>query len=524
MKERLTAFFLSLVLAVSFAPGLALAEPADGLSVAGAVGALEGQGLEQQAVKAPKVKLTRVTTGSLAVQVGASYKLGAKTSAGTLTFKSSNKKVAVVSSKGVVKAKKAGKVTITVTAKYGSKKTVKKVPLRVFLAKKYKAVKKLRAKASATSLAQGATAKVKVSFLPLKPSNKNVVYKSSNPEVLTVSATGKVKALKMGKAKVTVTSCDNAKVKASVTIKVKSSPVLSRSKWKARMNLPTFKQMSTYKAPDRSPYLVCWPQFGDMAGYTEYAVDFKADSQPRGTYVNVGNWWMNTDTLKKRYSSVATDDGDTPGCMYAGFQVLDDGRKVAIMSGWKIFLTDKNGKESTLDVKRTYPEKPSIAGDFDGEGTGVKTLVDYDWQAGKTYRALIQCGKTKEGNCEITFKVCDLETGKWTKLVSYDLGYENTYMMNVGCFLENYHYGYATEVRTAEWSNYRVKPVGKDSWVSAKSAKMERQFQEWPGSYNYGSSGSCFWAVTSGVPNLCKPPKDGKLFYVTKAAQGNPTK
>ncbi len=42
-----------------------------------------------------------------------------------VTWKSSNKKIATVSSKGVVTAKKAGKVTITATAKDGSKKSVK---------------------------------------------------------------------------------------------------------------------------------------------------------------------------------------------------------------------------------------------------------------------------------------------------------------------------------------------------------------------------------------------------------------
>ena len=196
---------------------------------------------------------------------------------------------------------------------------------------------------------------------------------------------------------------------------------------------------------------------------------------------------------------------------------------MAIMSVWKLFLTDKNANEITLDAKRTYPKKPAIGSDFGGEGTGVKTLVDYNWKAGKTYRALIQSGKTKAGNCELTFSVCDLETGVWTKLISYDLGYGDTCITDLGSFLENWEISYADQIRTVEWSNYRAKDKKTGSWVSAKSAKMERQFPTWTGSYNFGSDGPCFWAVASGVPGLCKnPPANNTVFNVTSAAVGAP--
>ena len=343
--------------------------------------------------------------------------------------------------------------------------------------------------------------------------------------MLTVNAAGKVKAIKAGTAKVTVTSCDNAKAKASVTLKVEKNYPLNRSKWEARMHLPTDKQISEFRPKARSPYIVCWPEFSGTTGYSEYAVDVKADSQPRGTYVNVGYWNMDLSSLKRRYASVASDNGTAaPGGVYAGFQVLEDGSKVAILSVWRLHLTDANGKKSVLDAKRTYAKNPRIAEDFGGEGTGVKTLVDYDWEAGKTYRALIKCGKTAAGNCELQFWVCDLKASKWTKLVAYDLGYESSYMTNLGCFLEDFLVEHAGEVRTAEWSNFRAKSHETGSWASAKSAKMERQFEEWTGSYNFGSNSSCFWTITTGVPNLCKPPADGKRHSVTKAAGGAPYK
>ena len=44
----------------------------------------------------------------------------------------------------------------------------------------------------------------------------------------------------------------------------------------------------------------------------------------------------------------------------------------------------------------------------------------------------------------------------------------------------------------------------------------------WTGSYSFGSDDSCFWAITSGVPNLCKPPANGTSFSVSKAEGGQP--
>lgn len=363
----------------------------------------------------PVVTVTRATTGRIVLKVGKEYKLGAKTTVGKLSYKSSNKKVATVSTKGLVKAKKAGKATITITAVNGSKKVSKKTAVTVLPCKKYTAVKKVKIKSAPASLRVGMTAQLTIAFSPTKPSNKNVIYKSSNPKVLSVTAKGKVKALKAGKAKITVTSCANSKAKASVTIEVDKRSLLYRSKWANRMTLPTNKQMNSFKASERLPYLVCWPEFENTSGYTQYSVDFKADSQPWATYVNIGNWKMDVSSLKKKYKSVTTDDDDDPGAAYAGFQVLEDRRKVAIMSVWKMLLVDKDGNKSTLNAKRIYPKEAVVASDFDGEGTGVKTIVDYDWQAGKTYRALIQCGKTKAGNSTLVFKVCDLESGKWTR-------------------------------------------------------------------------------------------------------------
>ena len=110
---------------------------------------------------------------------------------GKVKFTSSNKKVATVSSKGVVKAKKTGKTVITVkVGNYTSKVTiqVKKPSLKL-------------AKSSAT-IKKGKTIKIKATATP----SGKVTYKSSNKKVATVTAKGVVKGKKKGTASITVTS------------------------------------------------------------------------------------------------------------------------------------------------------------------------------------------------------------------------------------------------------------------------------------------------------------------------------
>lgn len=84
------------------------------------------------------VKATqKITASNKTLKVGGStVKLGAKrtTGNGTLTYSSSNSKVATVSSTGVITAKGAGKATITITAKETTnyKKTTKTVTVTVY--------------------------------------------------------------------------------------------------------------------------------------------------------------------------------------------------------------------------------------------------------------------------------------------------------------------------------------------------------------------------------------------------------
>jgi len=123
-----------------------------------------------------------------------------------LTWKSSNKRVATVNSKGQVVAKKAGKAVITVKSASGKKATC---TIQV-------AVVKL-AKSSAT-IKKGATVAIKVKSSTVK-NDKAVSYKSSNKKVATVNKKGIVKGKSAGNAEIVVKMKSGATAVFKVKVK-----------------------------------------------------------------------------------------------------------------------------------------------------------------------------------------------------------------------------------------------------------------------------------------------------------------
>ncbi|WP_342982294.1 Ig-like domain-containing protein [Ruminococcus sp. 2227st1_E6_2227SCRN_220401] len=142
--------------------------------------------------------------------VGKTTKISAKATKGAkLSYKTSNKKIATVNSKGVITGKKAGTVKITITAKKSKYKTVKKT----ITVKVYRQKQKITASNVKLTVGQrknlGAKARTRLA------------YKSSNPKVVTVDKKGNLTAKKTGTAKITVTaSASGTYNKASRTITV----------------------------------------------------------------------------------------------------------------------------------------------------------------------------------------------------------------------------------------------------------------------------------------------------------------
>ena len=113
----------------------------------------------------------------------------------SVTWKSSNTKVATVSSKGKVKGVKPGTATITCTSNATGLKTTCKVTVGY-----------VKLDQTEVTVKKGKTVTLKAAVYPSTLEDKSVTWESSNTKVATVTSKGKVKGIKAGLAVITCTS------------------------------------------------------------------------------------------------------------------------------------------------------------------------------------------------------------------------------------------------------------------------------------------------------------------------------
>ena len=132
------------------------------------------------------------------------------------TYASSNPSVAEVSDKGLITAKKTGTCTVTVTSK---KKTSLKKTLTIRVNQDATTPTDITLSTTGATLGVGDSMTITATVYPTTAS-QSVTWKSSNPAVLTVSASGKITAQAAGKATITASS---GTVTASATFVVMST-------------------------------------------------------------------------------------------------------------------------------------------------------------------------------------------------------------------------------------------------------------------------------------------------------------
>lgn len=207
------------------------------------------------------VKSIKLNSTKKTIHTGKTFQLKATVSPSDATvkdvkWKSSNTKVATVSSTGLVKGVAKGSATITCTAADGSK-----VNAKCAITVKDILVASVKLNATSKTLYTGKTFQLKATISPSDATNKKVTWKSSNTKVATVNSSGLVKAVAKGSATITCTAADDSKKSAKCTITVKNKLVTgislnatSKTLYKGK----TFQLKATITPSDASNKKVTW--------------------------------------------------------------------------------------------------------------------------------------------------------------------------------------------------------------------------------------------------------------------------
>ena len=216
MKKVMKSAVVAFALALSLSLGVGVTADAAKVTVkkVTSVDKLTGKGNKKsnRITLAKGKKATLKTTVTVTPNTSANEKV---------TYKTSNKKIATVSSKGVITAKKVGTATITVKSKKNKKKTAK---VYVKVVKGY--VKKVTVKPTTAELEVKGTQTIKATVKTKgKNPNKTLKWTSSDPIVATVSSKGVITALTPGVATITAQSTDGTNQKATVKVLVKGTTI-----------------------------------------------------------------------------------------------------------------------------------------------------------------------------------------------------------------------------------------------------------------------------------------------------------
>ena len=183
--------------------------------------AKDGSGVKATCKITVKQPVTKITLSKTSASILRNKTITLKAAAGpssandkSVAWTTSNKKVATVNSKGVVKGIAKGTATITATAKDGSKvKAVCKITVK-------QPVTKLTINKTKLTVKKGKTATLKVTVAPSSANDKSLKWTTSNKNIATVTQKGVVKGIKTGTVTITAAARDGSGKKVTCKITV----------------------------------------------------------------------------------------------------------------------------------------------------------------------------------------------------------------------------------------------------------------------------------------------------------------
>lgn len=206
-----------------------------------------------------------------------------------IDWKSSDETIAIVDSEGKVTALKAGVALITVTARGSDKKDV----CSILVEPKIVAVTGVTLNKKSLTIIKGEYDYLTAEVIPSDATNKEITWKSDNPEIASVDSNGKIMAYEIGSTIITATTEDGGKkAQCEVNVEVISVNGVTLNKTSLAIDVNESEALiSTIEPTNATNKNISW-----KSGNNNIAT---VDSKGRVFGVNVGNTTI----------TVTTEDG-----------------------------------------------------------------------------------------------------------------------------------------------------------------------------------------------------------------------
>ena len=158
---------------------------------------------------------------------------------------------------------------------------------------------------------------------------------------------------------------------------------------------------------------------------------------------------------------------------YFGIQEIRPGKKVVIFSVWDNARgNDPNQVQQSRRVGILHTGKEVQVSRFGGEGTGGKSMFDFDWKIGSTYRCLVTA-KPKDDRTEYSGYFYLPEQKQWKHLVTFSTITGGKPMRGYYSFVEDFRRNgvSAGQPRRAQFGNVWVRDE-QGKWHNIRRARF----------------------------------------------------
>ncbi len=196
---------------------------------------------------------------------------------------------------------------------------------------------------------------------------------------------------------------------------------------------------------------------------------------------------------------------------YIGIQQLVDGRRIAIFSIWEPsnpmdFSADPTKVKKEIATRCLYAGEGVNATRFGGEGTGGKSMMDFDWQLAEKVRMAVTVEADQTPDRSV-YSGWVYKEGAWFRMASFSsmVTKGKTTLSSPYSFVEDFYRNIASRdrVRAVLFSNFWS--CNGDVWTETTSATFSADNNALT-SIDAGSSPVGFWCATGGgIKNITTP-------------------